>query len=143
MKIRQGFVTNSSSSSFVIAYKKEEYSEEEIAKYPILKFYDYILDHIASLKGEDWYDSDGYVLKTEEDVKTHYARCWGDEEDIEHFDPTKMPSYELEEYEMIMNAIKDGKYVVLKEVEYHDDVTNKFISEILNDNHFELLSKND
>jgi hypothetical protein len=60
---------------------------------------------------------------------------------VENFNPETLPSYELEEYQMIKKALEEGKHVVVKDVKYHDEVANEFIQEILKDHHFELLKE--
>jgi len=43
MKIRSDFVTNSSSSSYLLAYKEEDFDEETLKKYPVLNFHKEVL----------------------------------------------------------------------------------------------------
>lgn len=45
MKIRTSFVTNSSSSSYVIAYRSlPDFDEETLTKYPFLKTYGQLVE---------------------------------------------------------------------------------------------------
>ena len=53
MRVRIGFVTNSSSSSFIIAYKSfPEIDKDTIKKYPFLKNYNDMMNSILLFETE-------------------------------------------------------------------------------------------
>ena len=57
MKFRNSFVTNSSSSSFIIAYQKEDYSKEELKKLKPMPF----MAMVASVGSNDPPDMYNYL----------------------------------------------------------------------------------
>ena len=90
MKIRSGFVTNSSSSSFVVSLG-EGIDPEEMFK--------------AIFKAD--------LLKTEEDVKNYFLNEYGcSEGDI------SPGGYDYEEYEKFLSKIKGGKSIFVGFIDY-------------------------
>ena len=54
MKIRNDYVTNSSSSSYVIAYKSlPEIDEETLKRYPFLKNYGKLIETVLFTEGDN------------------------------------------------------------------------------------------
>ena len=105
MKIRQGHVSNSSSSSFIVVIK----DDEELDK----------LETLWDLVGE----SDLDVLKTKEELQDHLLDSWGGRGDT--FESMmsdcwgdKTPSWLSRAYQ----ALSTGCYIADMDVDYNDEV---------------------
>lgn len=133
MKIRNDYVTNSSSSSYVIAYKSlPEIDEETLKRYPFLKNYGKLIETVLFTEGDNDTTA-GTVSRTKEEYDDNFISeyGWGDNATVESI--LKDDDYLVDMYNKAIEYLEKGFNILDKRVDYNDTYCQNMIRELVED----------
>lgn len=131
MKVRSDFVTNSSSSSFVIAFKETMIDEDTLAKYPFLKLITGMPQLIFNATG-DYETEEATIFNSKEEVDNYFVGEYGfgDYNTIEKILEGEEGSSMPDEYNACIEYLNKGYSCAIKRIGYGDgslvDIMRKF-----------------
>lgn len=133
MKIRSDYVTNSSSSSYVIAYKTlPEIDEETLAKYPFLKNYRKLIE--KALFTDDDYDTTvGTVSRTKEEYDDYFVSEYSWKNHVSLEEILKDDTYLVEIYNAAIEHLGKGFNILSKSIGYDNEQCISMIEQLAED----------
>ena len=133
MKIRQDFVTNSSSSNYIIAYRNlPEFDDDTLAKYPFLKNYGKLIERVLFSRGSCETTS-GTAIKSKEAWDNYFIERygWRSQHTVEEVladddDLTKL-------YNKATELLSKGFYILDKDVDNYDQYCANMLNALAED----------
>lgn len=133
MKIRSDYVTNSSSSSYVIAYKSlPEIDEETLKRYPFLKNYGKLIETVLFTEGDNDTTA-GTVSRTKEEYDENFISEYGWRDNITVESILKDDDYLVDMYNKSIEYLEKGFNILDKRVDYNDTYCQNMIRELAED----------
>lgn len=133
MKIRSDFVTNSSSSSYVIAYKNvTNIDDETLIKYPFLKNYGNLIEKVLFTAGDND-TSKGKSFSSKEEYDKYFINNyeWNDYQTIEKI--LEDDDYLVDAYNKAIQALNNGFNILIKDVDHNDTYCSNIINSLAED----------
>lgn len=132
MKIRSDYVTNSSSSSYVIAYRSlPEFDEETLAKYPFLKSYGKLIEKVLFAEGDNDTTA-GEVARTKEEYDQWFLSTysWRNNTLEEVLEDDR---WLRDRYNKAIEYLEKGFNILSKDVDYNDEYCANMLQELAKD----------
>ena len=132
MKVRSDFVTNSSSSSYVIAYRNlPEFDDETLVKYPFLKNYGKMIEKVLFSEGDEGTTA-GEVVRTKEEYDKWFVDMhgWRDQTLEKLLEDDK---WLADSYKKAVEYLENGFNILLKDVDYNDMYCDQMLNELAKD----------
>ena len=130
MKVRTSHVTNSSSSSFIIAYRNmPEFDKETLTKYPFLKTYGYLIEKILMTTGDND-TSEGEKYSTKDEIEEYILDCYSWRRNKTLNEVLEDDEYAKEEYDLMIEYLNKGYNILRKNIDYCDDALVGLIEHI-------------
>jgi len=138
------FVTNSSSTSYVVAYKSQpSVDNATITKYPFLAHYYGLLDHVL-ITEESWHStSEGCIASTKDELDAYIVDSFGCGGEGTTIDEVVAQWENLQErYDNYAEHIKEGYRILFKCVDNIDEKTTGILNSLAEGNKdFIILEK--
>ena len=132
MKIRTDYVTNSSSSSYVIAYRSmPDFDEETLTKYPFLKTYGQLIEKVLFAEGYSE-TSSGEVARSKEEYDKWFVENYGwQNQSLDEL--LADDSWLSKRYNKAVEYLEKGFNILSKDVDYNDEYCMSVLHELAKD----------
>ena len=141
MKVRNDFVTNSSSSSFVVAFKDlPDIDKETIDKYPFLAQYKKVISEAIFGNNVNLCSpNESNIFENHIDLQDYLVEEYGYNESFKEL--CKSDEYVHDLYDECIKYLKDGYKILIRDIDY-DDYRGELFRKIESDDFIIISGEN-